>query len=199
MTLKLVMEISNVTGQANIGGIQQPIIGQRKIEHEIRLREGEVNLLGGIMENSDQVSINGWPFLAKIPIFRYLFSQENKQSSENEIVFALVPHIVRGQDLSELNNQSVDVGTATGIELRRSEQQAAPEVQQQSMNRPQPVSRSSCCCARRPFLHAAANPGCYCRPAAKWRASLWRTSAIGSAGYRQRSPGRCAAESELGR
>jgi general secretion pathway protein D len=142
VTLKLTMEISNVTGQSNIGGISQPIIGQRRIEHEIRLREGEVNLLGGILENSDQVSINGFPVLAKIPILRYLFSQENKQNSENEIVFALIPHIVRGQDLSELNSQAVDVGTATGIELRRSESQhTAPEVQQQSAARPQAVNR----------------------------------------------------------
>ena len=139
VTLKLTMEISNVTGQSNIGGISQPIIGQRRIEHEIRLREGEVNLLGGILENSDQISINGFPVLAKIPILRYLFSQENKQTSENEIVFALIPHIVRGQDLSELNNQAVDVGTATGIELRRTESQAAPEPPQ-SMIRP-PVNR----------------------------------------------------------
>jgi general secretion pathway protein D len=141
VTLKLTMEISNVTGQSNIGGIQQPIIGQRRIEHEIRLREGEVNLLGGILESSDQVSLNGYPGLAKIPILRYLFSQENKQTSENEIVFAIVPHIVRGQDLSELNAQAVDVGTSTGIELRRSEtQQVGPEAQPISRqhNRPQP-------------------------------------------------------------
>jgi len=141
VTLKLTMEISNVTGQANIGGIQQPIIGQRRIEHEIRLREGEVNLLGGIIENSDQNSINGWPGLAKIPILKYLFSSENKQSSENEIVFALVPHIVRGIDISDLNAQPVDVGTASGIELRRTEtSQVAPEVQQQSRQQ-QPVNR----------------------------------------------------------
>src|SRR5579863_5789756 len=43
VTLKLVMEISSVTGQASIGGISQPIIGQRKIEHEIRLKDGEAN------------------------------------------------------------------------------------------------------------------------------------------------------------
>src|SRR5205807_1640518 len=44
VTLKISMDISSVTGQSNIGGISQPIIGQRKIEHEIRLKEGEVNL-----------------------------------------------------------------------------------------------------------------------------------------------------------
>lgn len=140
VTLKMTMEISNVTGQANIGGIQQPIIGQRRIEHEIRLKEGEVNLLGGILENSDQVSLNGWPGLAKIPILKYLFSQENKQSSENEIVFALVPHIVRGQDHTELNEQAVDVGTASGIELRRSENPQESQPRVQPVNRPAPVA-----------------------------------------------------------
>ena len=53
VTLKDPMDISSVTGQSNIGGISQPIIGQRKIEHEIRLKEGEVNILGGILEDQD--------------------------------------------------------------------------------------------------------------------------------------------------
>ena len=51
VTLKITMEISSVTGQSNIGGISQPIIGQRKIEHEIRLKDGEASLIGGIMED----------------------------------------------------------------------------------------------------------------------------------------------------
>lgn len=137
VTLKLVMEVSNVTGQSEIGGITQPIIGQRRIEHEIRLREGEVNILGGILENSDQISISGFPVLAQIPILKYLFGQEKKQASENEIVFALIPHIVRAQDLSELNNQAVDVGTATGIELRRTQSPEPPQTGPQATNRPQ--------------------------------------------------------------
>src|SRR5205807_7651711 len=48
VTLKISMDISSVTGQSSIGGINQPIIGQRKIEHEIRLKDGEANLLGGM-------------------------------------------------------------------------------------------------------------------------------------------------------
>jgi len=119
VTLKMTLEISSVTGKSTIGGIDQPIIGQRRIEHEIRLREGEVNLLGGILENSEQTSLTGYPLLAKIPILKYFFGQEQKTVSENEIVFALIPHIVRAQDLSDLNNQPVEVGTANAIELRR--------------------------------------------------------------------------------
>ena len=63
VTLKMTMDVSAVTGQSNIGGISQPIIGQRKIEHEIRLKDGEANLLGGIMEDQQTKSVvrNSWP------------------------------------------------------------------------------------------------------------------------------------------
>ena len=119
VTLKLTLEISSVTSYSTIGGIQQPVIGQRRIEHEIRLRDGEVNLLGGILEDTETQSLNGYPLLSQIPILKYFFGQTNKEHSTNEIVFALVPHIVREQSVSELNTQGVDVGTASAIELRR--------------------------------------------------------------------------------
>src|SRR5271169_2694720 len=94
VTLKVAMDISSVTGQSNIGGISQPIIGQRKIEHEIRLQEGEVNILGGILEDQQTRSLSGIPGLSQIPILKYLFSQTNTDHSTNEIVFALIPHII---------------------------------------------------------------------------------------------------------
>jgi general secretion pathway protein D len=119
VTLKVSMDISNVTGQSNIGGISQPVIGQRKIEHEIRLKEGEINLLGGMLEDSTTKSLTGIPGLSQIPILRYLFGQTNTEHRENEIVFALIPHVVRAQDLSELNQRALQVGTASAIELRR--------------------------------------------------------------------------------
>jgi general secretion pathway protein D len=119
VTLKVSMDISSVTGTSNIGGISQPIIGQRKVEHEIRLREGEVNLLGGILEDQQTRSLSGIPGLANIPLLKYLFSQTNTERRENEIVFALIPHIVRGQELSEMNERAIDVGTANAIELRQ--------------------------------------------------------------------------------
>src|SRR6266498_5727682 len=68
VTLKVAMDISSVTGQTNIGGITQPIIGQRKIEHEIRLKDGEANLLGGMLEDLQTKSLTGIPGLAQIPI-----------------------------------------------------------------------------------------------------------------------------------
>ena len=113
------LEISSVTGSETIGGITQPTIGQRRIEHETRLTDGEVNLLGGILEDSETKSLSGYPWLAKLPVLKYLFAQENKERTESEIVFAITPHIVRGREVTEENLRTIEVGTGNSIELHR--------------------------------------------------------------------------------
>lgn len=128
VTLKIAMDISAVDSYVNIGGIQQPVIGQRKIEHEIRMREGEANIMGGILEETESRSINGIPGLASIPFFRYFFSTENKQRQDNELVFMLIPHIVRAQDVFDANTRAIDVGTANSISLHRAIPQAADQA-----------------------------------------------------------------------
>jgi general secretion pathway protein D len=125
VTLKIVMDISSVTGQSSIGGISQPIIGQRKIEHEIRLKDGEANLLGGMMEDQQTKSLSGIPGLAQIPILRYLFGQTQQDHSENEVIFAIVPHIIRSTDVNEINQRAIDIGTSTTIALRHVNKPAA--------------------------------------------------------------------------
>jgi len=119
VTLKVAMDISAVDSYQNIGGIQQPVIGQRKIEQEIRLKEGEANIMGGILEETDTKNLQGIPGLAQIPFFRYLFSNEQKNRIDNELVFMLVPHIVRAQEISPSNTKPIDVGTANVIQLHR--------------------------------------------------------------------------------
>ena len=118
VSLKLMMDISAVDSETNIGGIEQPVIGQRKIEHDIRLKEGESNLVGGILEDQDVKNISGFPLLMNIPIFKYLFSSKSTDKSTNELVFIITPHIVRGQELSTLNTETLDVGTSNTIALR---------------------------------------------------------------------------------
>jgi len=118
VTLKLSMEISNLNGSETIGGITQPIISTRKAEQVIRLRDGETNLLGGILEVQDTSTLGGTPFLSQIPLLKYLFSSTQKEHITNELVFILVPHIVRSQELSDLNRRTFDVGTGASIDLR---------------------------------------------------------------------------------
>jgi general secretion pathway protein D len=126
ITLKITMDISSVTGQSSIGGISQPIIGQRKIEQEIRLKDGEANILGGMMEDQQTKALSGIPGLAQIPILKYLFGQTTQDHSESEIVFAIVPHIIRGTDVNEMNQRPIDIGTANTIELRHMTRALAP-------------------------------------------------------------------------
>src|SRR5437763_12715645 len=93
VTLKVMIDISSRDSTVTIGGIDQPVIGQRKIEHEIRLREGEVNIMGGIFEDQAISSWSGIPGLGQIPPFRYLFAQQKKTLDENEIVLVMEPNI----------------------------------------------------------------------------------------------------------
>ena len=126
VSLKITMEISSVTGQASIGGITQPIIGQKKVDlGEIRLRDGESSLIGGILDDSQTKSLSGIPGLAQIPILKYLFGQTTTDHSSDETVFAITPHVIRGTDVNEVNQRAIEIGTANSIELRRVSRPAA--------------------------------------------------------------------------
>src|SRR5262249_36037207 len=103
ISMKLTIEVSSVTGKSTIGGIDQPIISQRKIEHDIRLKEGEANILGGLFERTDTRTLNGWPGLAKIPLLRYLFSEDKIDHQENEVLIVMIPHIVRMPEWTKAN------------------------------------------------------------------------------------------------
>jgi general secretion pathway protein D len=119
VTLKMSLEVSSVTGVQSIGGFSQPTIGQRRIEHEARLKDGEVNLIAGILNDSESTSLSGYPWLLKVPILKYLFAQENKQRADNEIVFAVIPHIVRGYQTDEDNLREVDLGSGNTVTYRK--------------------------------------------------------------------------------
>jgi general secretion pathway protein D len=121
VTLKIMLDVSSVTSYVSIGGISEPEIGQRKVEHEIRLKDGEVNLLGGMLEHTDTKSLSGVPGLSQIPIVKYFFSEKDSEVTDSEVVFALVPHIVRRRDFSELSRKTLDVGNATSIHLRHAD------------------------------------------------------------------------------
>jgi general secretion pathway protein D len=129
ITLKITMEISSVVGQSSIGGISQPIIGQKKIEHEIRLKDGESSLIGGIFDDSQTKSLSGIPGLAQIPILKYFFGQVTQDKASDETVFVITPHIIRGTTVSEFNQRQIEIGTANTIALRHVNRPAAPAAQ----------------------------------------------------------------------
>jgi general secretion pathway protein D len=118
VTLKIRIEVSSDANQVTISGVTEPIIAQNVVEQIIRLREGEASILGGIQTKQDQLSWTGIPGLSSIPILKYLFGSKDHQIMDNELVFLVVPHVVRTQTLDPENIQTIDTGTGQAVELR---------------------------------------------------------------------------------
>ncbi len=118
VSLKLVIEISAVNSYVTIGGVQQPVIGQRRVEQDIRLKEGEINVLGGIIQDQTSITKAGVPLLGSLPLIGHFFSQDQTTVSQSEVLIVLTPHIVRSADVSELNLRGIDTGTATNTQVR---------------------------------------------------------------------------------
>jgi len=128
VSMKLTVDVSSIAGQSTIGGIQQPIISQRKIEHDIRLKDGEVSVLGGLIERDTTKNLNGIPGISQIPFLQYLSSDISKEVSDQEILIVLTPHIIRFPSISAEDLRTLAAGTDTNVRVYRDdvEPQAAP-------------------------------------------------------------------------
>jgi general secretion pathway protein D len=127
VSIKVAIEVSSVTGHVTIGTIDQPIISQRKIEHDVRLKDGEVNILGGLFDRTETDSVSGWPGLSKIPLMGRLFSGHNAEKQEDEILILLTPHIVRLPEIDEKQLRGVYSGTESNVQVRSVEQTEPPQ------------------------------------------------------------------------
>ena len=162
VSLKLKVEISSHTSDVPIGGITQPVISQRTVEHDIRLREGESSVLAGLVQRTDQKILNGWPGLAKLPLLRYLFSTDNKDIQEDEVLIILTPRIVRIPEWTKANLRPLYSGSETNVQVKREDEIRAPAQQAPPAPAQQPPATSS------PNL-GAASPTAAIPPAAKIR------------------------------
>jgi general secretion pathway protein D len=118
VTLKLKIEDSSESGSSTISGVTEPIIAQKTSEQTIRMREGEATILSGILNKQDLVSASGIPGLGELPLLKYVFGSKSHEVIDDEVVFVLIPHVVRGQELSPLNLRRIDTGSGQAIELR---------------------------------------------------------------------------------
>src|SRR3984885_4114299 len=132
VTLHVSIDITGINNTLNLGGLSQPIIGQKKNEADIRLKDGEVSLLGGLMSDQDSSVISGIPGLVNIPIFgKYLFGNTSKDKQKEELMIALIPHIVRRPDITGLDLKGVSAGTDATVKLSyapRVDEPAAPSA-----------------------------------------------------------------------
>jgi general secretion pathway protein D len=94
------IEISSLGADVTVGGVSEPTFGQRVIEHDIRLREGEVNLLGGLLQSTETAQVQGIPGLGSLPVLHYFFSEDHKEVSDVEVLVMLTPRVIRLPDTS---------------------------------------------------------------------------------------------------
>ncbi len=125
VTLQVEVEISRVSGTVQTtAGQNQPIIGTRTITTVIRLRDGETNLLAGLIQHEHSDSRSGVAGLMNIPGLGRVFSSNSLETSETEIVMTLTPHIVRIPDITEEDLATLWVGTEEHMQLRGRAQNA---------------------------------------------------------------------------
>ena len=124
VTLHVEVTVSSVQQYIDIGGISQPVIGQRSNIADIRLREGEVNILGGLSQTQDSSTVNGLPGLVNIPILgKLLFGSEEKTQLRGDLMIALIPHIVRTPDYTAENLRGIYAGTDQVVKINYSPRQ----------------------------------------------------------------------------
>ncbi|HEY1215347.1 MAG TPA: hypothetical protein VGE93_17080, partial [Bryobacteraceae bacterium] len=111
ITMHIKAEISNVQSTTDIAGIKQPIIGQTVNEADVRIKDGQVSVLGGLNTNEQDDSNSGIPGLTNMPVLGYLFGTRVKTRNKDSTLIALIPHIVRAPNRTDIADDGVDAGT----------------------------------------------------------------------------------------
>ena len=92
------MDISQEVSKAQpitTGGIQSPTITNRKAETSVVVQDGKTVVIGGIINNEGTSTQSGIPYLSKIPLLGYLFSNTSDSTSKRELIIMLTPHVIK--------------------------------------------------------------------------------------------------------
>jgi general secretion pathway protein D len=118
VTLGLKISLSSLSG---VGFANLPTFGNREISTTIRLKDGETNMLAGLIRDEERTVLNGIPGLSDIPLLGRLFANNHRETQQTDIILTLTPHIVRVLDLTEADLRPFrlgrDVGSASLAEI----------------------------------------------------------------------------------
>jgi general secretion pathway protein D len=107
VSLQLKLEISAV-GAAGYQGL--PTFNSRTVNSTIRLRDGETNVLAGLILDNERRGLTGVPGLASIPLIGRLFAKNRDEAQQTDIVMTLTPHVIRRTEIDEQDLRSFLVG-----------------------------------------------------------------------------------------
>ncbi|OFV95311.1 MAG: hypothetical protein A3H28_11610 [Acidobacteria bacterium RIFCSPLOWO2_02_FULL_61_28] len=107
LTLILDLSIRDL-GSRDLNGL--PTITNRQVTGQVRLKEGESYLIGGILTRTERNSRTGYPFLSRLPLIGALFASFRKQQDETELWIEMRPYILRGAPAEEFASRSIFFG-----------------------------------------------------------------------------------------
>ena len=115
--LELTVENSALGPSIDVAGQSVPSFTSRKVQTKLRLREGESNLLAGLVREEDRKAMRGITGLIQVPIINQIFGSNDNSSEQTDIVMLLTPHIVRTHELTVSDLAPVYIGTQQNIGL----------------------------------------------------------------------------------
>jgi general secretion pathway protein D len=116
ITLEIQIQVSAVTGTATVGGVGDlPVFTTRQVAGRIRLRDGETNVIAGLLQDNDIRSRRGIIGLDRVPGVGDALSKTDDTRDQTDIVISITPHVLRGAQITAEDLDAIYVGTATGI------------------------------------------------------------------------------------
>jgi len=115
--LDLSVESSTLGRDVNIAGQNLPSFGSRKVKTRLRLRDGESNLLAGLLREDERKTLTGFPGILHLPILRSLFASNNNSIAQTDIVMLLTPRLVRTHELTQQDISPIYIGTQQNLGL----------------------------------------------------------------------------------
>ena len=114
VTLALKVSLSSISG---VGFANLPTFGNREISTTIRLKDGETNMLAGLIRDEERAVLSGIPGLSDIPLIGRLFANNHRETQQTDIILTLTPHIVRVLELTEADLLPFRFGRDSGATL----------------------------------------------------------------------------------
>ena len=119
VTLKLNVEVSQLGERVDAGqGVSQPSINTRQINTVIRLKDGESNLLAGLIRDDGTSSKSGFPGLMDVPGLSKIFSSQSDTRHETDLILTMTPHIIRIPDIRQEDLEAFFIGNEQNLRLR---------------------------------------------------------------------------------
>ena len=115
VAIKVNLEVSNIVKQIRVGDTLAYQIGTRNASTLLRLRDGETQVLAGLIQDNERTTANRIPGLGDIPILGRLFGTQNDDGEKSEIVLSITPRIVRAQSRPAADSIEFLYGTENGM------------------------------------------------------------------------------------